>query len=422
MPDFLNSGTLLLADIEGQDVRSMPLEPRFDRLTRVAREALRVAAAAIAIARDDSFWFKSVAGWDIEELPGKRSLCHLAIDARDLVVIPDTLEDPALARHSLVLMRPHIRFFAGYPLRDVQGRYVGGLCVYDTRPRKLSPGKIQALRDLGAMAQRELFSDDRLDAQRQLVQKLGLARREAMIDPLTRIWNRRAGFQLLQEACSTTSEATVGVGMIDVDYFKVINDTHGHQAGDDVLRKVARRIISAVRDGDIVARYGGDEFLIALRGIAEPDLQRLAEDIRARVQEFPIRTRAGAVPVTLTIGTAFVDKGTDTTPDQIVHAADEALMQLKRARASAGAVAPAEGVAAVAKSAALPDAVQDTGSTATGNPPLVRSRPGSAQDGKSCPPRESRTYHRLQPLRERPATPAGGSDPYDSGRDGSGWD
>jgi diguanylate cyclase (GGDEF)-like protein len=331
--DFLSSGTLLLADLQEPELCSMPIEPRFDRITRVAREALRVAAAGITIERNGDYWFKSVAGWDIEELPAKRSLCHLTREAQGPVVIADTFDDPVLARHPLVTGKPYIRFYAGVPLRGLRNDFLGTLCVFDTRPRQLSPSQAQVLQDLGAMAQREIFADATRDAQRQLVAKLGLARRDAMIDPLTRVWNRRAAFQLLREASADPRKSGgLAVGMIDVDYFKDINDTHGHQVGDEVLRKVARLIVSAVRDGDIVARYGGDEFILILQDIDEAALASLTQGIRERLHEFPIRTRAATLPISLTIGSALVTPGTRGDPEELVKRADEALRQLKRAR------------------------------------------------------------------------------------------
>jgi diguanylate cyclase (GGDEF)-like protein len=331
--DFLNSGTLLLADMQEPDLCSMPIEPRFDRVVRVTREALRVAVAGITIARNGHYWFKSISGWDVDELPAERSLCDRVKDAQGLVLVPDTLEDPTLARHPLVVHKPHFRFYAGYPLRDLKGNFIGTLCTYDTRPRQLSAAQVQVLHDLGTMAQREIFADATRDAQRQLVSKLGLARKEAMIDPLTKVWNRRAGFQLLTEAFAAGAEAGgLAVGMIDVDYFKEINDIYGHPAGDEVLRKVVRIITSTVRDGDIVARYGGDEFMLILQGIEAPAVDALANRIRQRVQEFPVKTRRAHIPISLTIGTAIAEAGNSSTPDDLVKRADEALLKIKSAR------------------------------------------------------------------------------------------
>lgn len=386
--DFLNTSTLLLTAVREPEL-SLSLEPRFDRLTRVAREALRVAAAGIAVSREGSFWFKSIAGWDIDELPGKRSLCQLAIDKKDLVVVPDLLEDRALREHPLAKKAPHIRFYAGYPLRDAEGRYVATLCAYDTRPRTLSRTQMQVLRDLGAMAQRELMNDAARDVQRQLVSKLGAARRDAMIDALTRVWNRRAGLQLLEEACTDVrDDSAIAVAMLDLDRFKAINDSHGHQTGDEILRKVARLMVSAVRDGDVVSRYGGDEFMLIFRGLAADEVERLLERIRQRVSESPIRTRAGDMEVSVTAGSAIVEPGRLREADSLIRQADQALLRKKQGRT----------------------ADSDAGSE--------KKSAAKSRARKRAESREERTYHRLQPLKE-PAPSAGeakdaGQDPYDA--------
>ena len=154
--DFLNSGTLLLADMQEPELGSMPIDPRFDRIVRVARAALRVAAAGITVERNGAFWFRSVAGWDIDELSANRSLCHRAREAQQLVLVPDTLKHPGLAHHPLVTTKPRIRFYAGYPLQLDDGACVGTLCLADTRPRALSGGDLDRLRDLASIATDEL--------------------------------------------------------------------------------------------------------------------------------------------------------------------------------------------------------------------------------------------------------------------------
>lgn len=387
--EFLNTSTLLLAGVQVQDL-SLSLEPRFDRLARVTREALRVAAAGIAVARDDSFWFKAIAGWDIDELPGKRSLCQLAMDKKDLVVVPDLLEDHALREHPLATKPPHIRFYAGYPLRGADGRFVATLCAYDIRPRTLSQTQMQVLRDLGAMAQKELLSGATRDAQRKLVTKLGDARRDAMIDALTRVWNRRAGLQLLEEACSNVrDDASIAVAMVDVDHLKGVNEEHGRQAGDEILRKVVRLMVSAVRDGDVISRYGDDGFMLVLRGLTTDEVDRLVERIRQRVSESPIRTRAGEIGISVSAGIAMAEPGRLRESDVLVRLADEALLRAK---------------------------TEGSGQAAEAMDPRPATK---ARRRKNVPAvREERTYHRLQPLKEQPAAADGnrcdGENPYDA--------
>ena len=94
----------------------------------------------------------------------------------------------------------------------------------------------------------------------------------------------------------------LGVIMADLDHFKHINDTYGHPVGDVVLGEVARRILGSVRNYDYVGRYGGEEFLIVLAECSPSDLAVSTERMRACVSKKPVETDAGAISVTLSIG------------------------------------------------------------------------------------------------------------------------
>ena len=175
---------------------------------------------------------------------------------------------------------------------------VGTLAVYDCAPRQLTPADVLALRDLAELAQREFLTAELCDAQAQIVAKLDLARRSAMIDALTRVWNRRAAEELLAVAMEQAErdDTALALCMLDVDRFKEINDTAGHQVGDQVLRKVAATLVSNVRDGDSVCRYGGDEFLLILQRTSKDEVDQITERICQRISEFPMKTKSGADP------------------------------------------------------------------------------------------------------------------------------
>ena len=119
--------------------------------------------------------------------------------------------------------------------------------------------------------------------------------------------------------------------MADLDHFKRINDSYGHQTGDAVLREVTHRLLKSVRNYDYVGRYGGEEFLIVLTACAPADLVATAERMRAYVSEKPVDTEAGWIPVTMSIGlaTQHVAGSEVTTGEELVRAADGALYLAK---------------------------------------------------------------------------------------------
>lgn len=156
-------------------------------------------------------------------------------------------------------------------------------------------------------------------------------------DSLTDLVNRR---QIVDSISAIVAESAdrddegdfVGVLFIDVDGLKPVNDRLGHAAGDEVLRETARRLAGTVRGGDIVARFGGDEFVVALPTIRdERDAVRVARKLLRAVCR-PVDTMAGSAEVTVSIGVALLRRGDD--PDLGLQRADAALYRAKRAGGS----------------------------------------------------------------------------------------
>lgn len=152
---------------------------------------------------------------------------------------------------------------------------------------------------------------------------------ESAHDHLTGLWNRGAIMGLLQRETqhSMRMGEPLGIIMVDVDHFKRINDSYGHQTGDTVLREVARRMVASVRNYDYVGRYGGEEFLIVLTECSALNLAATAERMRAYVAEKPITTDAGPIPVTVSMGMAAGQGGIPELlrGEELVRAADKAL-------------------------------------------------------------------------------------------------
>ena len=128
---------------------------------------------------------------------------------------------------------------------------------------------------------------------------------------------------------SNREKKAMAVIMADLDHFKDINDTYGHQTGDAVLQETARRMLSSCRAYDFVGRYGGEEFLVV---VPTSDLQaavELAERLRQNVSAQPVDVRGRMIPVTLSLGVATVAPGSEQSV-QMLHQADEALYAAKR--------------------------------------------------------------------------------------------
>jgi diguanylate cyclase len=146
-------------------------------------------------------------------------------------------------------------------------------------------------------------------------------------DGLTQLYNRRAGEQALSEwaLLANAMPQSFGVLMFDVDHFKRINDQHGHSTGDEVLRNIAQTANAVIRDTDVLARWGGEEFLLICKAVDHHQLSELAERIRIAIAavDHPL---VGLVTVSLGATMYRIDEATATT----VQRADQALYEAKR--------------------------------------------------------------------------------------------
>ncbi len=150
--------------------------------------------------------------------------------------------------------------------------------------------------------------------------------RLSRVDPLTGSLNRRG----LDEAFPEVGEAAVmSVAMLDIDRFKAINDEHGHAAGDLVLRQVAVVVGNVVRAGDAVVRFGGEEFLLVLPGVAHEAALRICERARAAVEAAQLVVGGVRIAATVSIGVAELRAG--ETRDAVIARADAALYRAKHA-------------------------------------------------------------------------------------------
>ena len=155
--------------------------------------------------------------------------------------------------------------------------------------------------------------------------------RLAALDPLTGIYNRRFGLGRLEEefGSAVRSSSPLGVLIFDIDHFKVVNDTYGHFVGDRVLKSICAVARSSLRQGDILFRYGGEEFVAVLPAASTEDLQIIAERLRKRIEDNALSDDAKVVRVTVSIGGAAYPNQNVDNMDLLIQLADEALFKAK---------------------------------------------------------------------------------------------
>jgi two-component system, cell cycle response regulator len=170
-----------------------------------------------------------------------------------------------------------------------------------------------------------------IELQSELLAAREALREQATKDFLTRIWNRSSILEILDRelARAEREQRPLGLVMADLDKFKYINDSHGHCAGDAVLREAVRRMQSSIRSYDAIGRYGGEEFLIVLPGCDESCTFGQAERLRRQLCNAPMMV--SDVPLTLTgsFGATSIVPDGKIQGDALIRTADEALYRAK---------------------------------------------------------------------------------------------
>jgi diguanylate cyclase (GGDEF)-like protein len=176
---------------------------------------------------------------------------------------------------------------------------------------------------------------ERRRAEQDLRDLAAVLSERAVRDPLTGLANRVLFEERLRAALARDARTGRGTGVLflDLDGFKEINDRYGHDAGDAVLRGVARRLTAAVRPSDTVARLGGDEFVVLVEAAQPADVEPLVARLRRSVHEPFAVAGADAVRVGVSIGSAWCARG-EADPRTLLRHADEAMYLDKRGRSA----------------------------------------------------------------------------------------
>jgi two-component system cell cycle response regulator len=212
----------------------------------------------------------------------------------------------------------------GYFLEDLQSR--NGTYVNDERivRQRLQPG--DRLRFGNQIL--KFLSTDRIETEyHETVYKI------MTTDGLTQVHNKRYLLEILEREVERTRRTgrPLSVLMIDIDRFKVINDTFGHLAGDEVLGELCRRIKGYLRSDEVFARYGGEEFSLVMADTCLNEAIGAAERLRIAIAEKPFHTEQAEIPATVSIGVAETRGHTPLDADELLKKADKNLYAAKQA-------------------------------------------------------------------------------------------
>lgn len=303
-----------LSELDRYDVLDTSSEEAFDRITRLVCRLFDVTMSTVTFVDGHRQWFKSRQGLGLAETDRKVSICQLPIATGSALVVPDTTRDARFRDLPLVCAAPAIRFYAGVPIRSADGTAIGTLCAMDTKPRDFGSSDVDLLSDLARLVESELE-----------------LRVQATTDPLTGSLSRRAFFGAAEQALALATRHRYDLAclVLDIDYFKQINDTFGHAVGDLVLRRLGSVCHERLRRSDIFGRLGGEEFGVILPHTGPSDCLKVAESLREAIAAQPFELGED-LRITASFGAATLEAGS-TGVDALLERADQAMYQAKTA-------------------------------------------------------------------------------------------
>lgn len=288
-------------------------EERFDRLTRMACKLFEVPIAMVTLVDDKRQWFKSCVGLNVSETARDISFCGHAILSDEVLVVSDAEKDVRFADNPLVIGDPHIRFYAGCPIKSLNGSRLGTLCIIDGKARAFSKQDLEFLKDLASMVERELAFIEL-----------------ATIDELTGLSNRRGFMTNARYIINLCDRQQISCSLIFIDLndFKNINDKFGHAEGDKALADFANLIKSSFRNSDILARLGGDEFVVLLTDTSKSSAEISMSKFQKVIDEYYAAVNHG-YGISCSYGIVGYDLNRHMTIERLLDDADSLMFEHK---------------------------------------------------------------------------------------------
>jgi diguanylate cyclase (GGDEF)-like protein len=326
-----------LAELLGEFARTLltdfPIQAILDRLVERIVESLPVTAAGVTLISPGlaphyiAASNESALAYERMQTEYGEGPCRLAYESGEAVLVPELAVDGRFPRFTGAALPAGLAAAFAFPLRHNDGR-LGALDLYRDTTGPLHDDDLEVAQTLADVTAAYVLNAQARDQARETSDRF---KDSALHDPLTGLANRLLLQQRLQHAAKRAirSKSNAAVLFADLDKFKQINDTYGHQSGDELLIAVADRLSQLVRPGDTLARVSGDEFVFLCEDL------RTANDIEilaARIDEafgVPFSISGRDLTVSASVGMAFAGPG-DTIDNQLIVDADIAMYQAKR--------------------------------------------------------------------------------------------
>jgi diguanylate cyclase (GGDEF)-like protein len=314
-------------------VTDFPIQAILERLVERIADVLPVDSAGVTLISSgkppEYIAASSPAALRFESLQSKigQGPCLEAFSTGEAIAVPDLRAETQFPKFAAQALEAGLRAVYAFPLRHGD-ESLGALDLYLPHPGSLQPAAMAAAQTLADVASAYILNARQRAA---LVESAEKAQAMTRCDELTGLANRTALRETLAHALrrARRSGKTVAVIFTDLDRFKEINDRHGHQAGDELLVAIAKRLSALVRPNDTLARLSGDEFVVVCDDLADEAAARtIAQRITAAVA-VPVVLSHAVVTTTVSVGIALADHD-DPSPEKLLYLADMAMYEAKR--------------------------------------------------------------------------------------------
>jgi diguanylate cyclase (GGDEF)-like protein len=305
------------------DILDTPVEMPFERITDLIKLVFGVEIGIVSMIDGHRQWYKSVAGLPTSEASLDSTFCKYTLQLSRPVIVPDATKDPRFYDNPHVTDGPRIRFYAGAPILTGTGQVIGTICAIDNKVHDFGERETAILMHLAGLVVRELE-----------------LRLQTATDTLTGAASRRAFKEEAAKHMLLAQRHALPLSCItlDVDHFKSINDQYGHAAGDKVLIGIVNACKNHLRQSDIVARLGGEEFAILLPQTDKVTALNVAEKLRQLIKALHFPGSVPPISAAASFGVTAAVPGDDI--DSLLHRADQALYEAKRSGRNRTCIAP----------------------------------------------------------------------------------
>ncbi|MCB0278130.1 MAG: sensor domain-containing diguanylate cyclase [Calditrichaeota bacterium] len=248
-PEFPETEAERQKTLDSLNLLDSDSEERFDRLTRLACKVFNVPIALVCLIDNNRQWFKARIGISVQETSREISFCAHAIHSDEIMIVEDATIDERFYDNPFVISEPYIRFYAGCPIRYINGQCLGTICIIDKFNRHLNESEKSSLRDLAKLVEREIAMVNL-----------------AIVDDLTDLPNRKGFILLARNTIANAIENRLETILVyfDIDQFRIANDRLGYREANMILIQFADLLKKRFKGKAVIGRINADKFAILL--------------------------------------------------------------------------------------------------------------------------------------------------------------